>query len=139
MGLLEAVDRQKLAFRQAVKDAIAESHALGLSVSICDESGKRWSLHPDGSRTEISMIVPADFESLALLCWNRDKAQPIDRETAWALYRENWRLVWQDTLSADEIALIESLTAEFGDGETLLGTDGPPPSWARRFPERFSE
>lgn len=24
------------------------------------------------------MIVPADFESLALICWNRDKSKPID-------------------------------------------------------------
>ncbi|MDH6235067.1 hypothetical protein M2281_005689 [Mesorhizobium soli] len=32
-------------------------------------------------------IVPADFPGLASLCWNRNPAQPIDREIAWELYR----------------------------------------------------
>ncbi|GCA49964.1 hypothetical protein KGO5_02410 [Sinorhizobium sp. KGO-5] len=31
-----------------------------------------------------------------------------------------------DDLTDDERALIESLEVEFGDGERLLGTDGPP-------------
>ncbi|WP_085034953.1 hypothetical protein [Ensifer aridi] len=53
MGLIDAVDRQKQAFRQLVKDAIAESHALGRSVAARDEDNKLWWLHPDGSRTEI--------------------------------------------------------------------------------------
>lgn len=76
------------------------------------------------------MIIPADYESLRALCWNRDPARPIERAEAWALYKRNWRLVWQDTLAAAEIALIESLQAEFS--ETLLGTDGLPPPWAQR-------
>lgn len=78
------------------------------------------------------MIVPTDFPGLAALCWNRDAARPIERETAWALYRNNWRFVWQDELTDDERALIESLEAEFGNGERLLGTDGLPPPFARR-------
>lgn len=75
------------------------------------------------------MIIPADYEALRLLCWNRDPTRPVEREEAWALYKRNWRLVWQDTLDAAEVALIESLQAEFG--ETLLGTDGTPPPWAQ--------
>ncbi|WP_201273292.1 hypothetical protein [Sinorhizobium meliloti] len=85
-------------------------------------------------------IVPADFPGLASLCWNRNSARPIDRETAWALYRANWRFIWQDELSDEERALIESLEVEFGDGERLLGTDGPPPAFARLItPEEAAE
>ncbi|WP_197730708.1 helix-turn-helix domain-containing protein [Rhizobium leguminosarum] len=85
-------------------------------------------------------IVPADFPGLEGLCWNRNKTGPIDRETAWALYRANWRFVWQDALTNDERALIESLEDEFGNGERLLGTDGPPPAFARLItPEEAAE
>jgi hypothetical protein len=79
---------------------------------------------------ETDVIIPADYEGLALLCWNRDPGRPIERADAWALYKRNWRLVWQDALDAAEVALIESLQAEFG--EVLLGTDGLPPPWAQR-------
>lgn len=75
------------------------------------------------------MIIPADYEGLATLCWNRDPNRPIERNIAWALYRRNWRLVWQDTLKDEEIALIKGLQSEFG--EVLLGTAGPPPPWAQ--------
>jgi hypothetical protein len=75
------------------------------------------------------MIIPAAYEGLAALCWNRDPSRPIERDIAWALYKRNWRLVWQDTLTPAEIALIESLQTEFG--EILLGTAGPPPPWAQ--------
>lgn len=57
------------------------------------------------------------------LCCNRDAVRPIERETAWKLYRNNWRFVWQDDLTDDDRALIESLEAEFGNEERLLGTD----------------
>lgn len=76
------------------------------------------------------MITPADYESLKLLCWNRDPQRPLERWEAWALYKRNWRLVWQDTLGAAEIELIESLQMEFG--EVVLGTSGLPPPWAQR-------
>ncbi|NOV20413.1 hypothetical protein E5S70_30915 [Ensifer adhaerens] len=75
-------------------------------------------------------IVPADFPGLATLCWNRNPARAIDLEAAWSLYRANWRFIYQDRLTADEVALIERLEAEFGKGERLLGTDGPPPPMA---------
>ncbi|MGH0214391.1 helix-turn-helix domain-containing protein [Sinorhizobium meliloti] len=85
-------------------------------------------------------IVPADFPGLEGLCWNRSKTAAIDRETAWALYRANWRFVWQDTLTDDERVLIESLEVEFGNGERLLGSDGPPPAFARLItPEQAAE
>jgi hypothetical protein len=38
--------------------------------------------------------------------------------------------IWQDDLTDDERALIESLEVEFGDGERLLGTNGPPQAFA---------
>ncbi|MFQ6238222.1 hypothetical protein [Sinorhizobium meliloti] len=76
------------------------------------------------------MIIPADYSALKLLCWNRDPNAAIDRETAWALYKRNWRLVWQESLSDPERQLIESLQNEFG--EVLLGTEGPLPPWAQR-------
>ncbi|MBD9541286.1 hypothetical protein IB276_17655 [Ensifer sp. ENS04] len=79
-------------------------------------------------------IVPADFPGLATLCWNRNPARSINREEAWSLYRSNWRFIYQDYLPVDEITLIESLEAEFGKGERLLGTDGPPPPMAGRRP-----
>lgn len=86
------------------------------------------------------MIVPADFASLESLCWNRSKTTPIDRETAWAMYRRNWRFIYQDDLTAEERAFIESLEIEFGNGERLLGTDGPPPGFARMItPEEAAE
>lgn len=75
-------------------------------------------------------IVPADFPGLASLCWNRNPARAIDREEAWSLYRANWRFVYQDDLPANEVDLIKSLEAEFGGGERLLGTAGPPPPMA---------
>lgn len=76
------------------------------------------------------MIIPAEYESLKLLCWNRDPQKPIERWEAWAIYRRNWRLVWQNTLDEVEIALIKSLEDEFG--KVLLGTSGLPPPWAQR-------
>ncbi|WP_426129920.1 hypothetical protein [Pararhizobium sp. PWRC1-1] len=76
------------------------------------------------------MIVPNEYPSLATLCWNRNPEQAIDREIAWLLYRAKWRFIYQDVLTTNEIALIESLTAEFGNGEILLGADGPPPPFA---------
>ncbi|WP_205913629.1 hypothetical protein [Rhizobium leguminosarum] len=87
------------------------------------------------------MIVPKEYPSLESLCWNRSKTTPIDRETAWALYRANWRFIYQDDLTAEERALIESLEVDFGNGERLLGTDGPPPPFARReiTPEEAAE
>ncbi len=78
------------------------------------------------------MIVPAGFSGLATLCWNRDPARAIGRDIAWSLYRANWRFIYQDDLKADEIALIESLEVEFGNGERLLGTDGLPAPFAGR-------
>lgn len=75
------------------------------------------------------MIIPADYESLKLLCWNRDPGRTIERADAWAFYKRNWRFVWQDTLDAAEVALIKGLEDEFG--ETLLDTDGLPPPWAQ--------
>lgn len=73
-------------------------------------------------------IAPADFPGLESLCWNRSKTAPIDRETAWSLYRANWRFIYQDDLTAEETHLIESLEVEFG--ARLLGTEGPPPPFA---------
>ncbi|SCW89897.1 hypothetical protein SAMN02927900_06356 [Rhizobium mongolense subsp. loessense] len=58
------------------------------------------------------MVVSLDLLGLASLCWNRNPAQPIDRETAWLLYRANWRFMYQDELTAEEIDLIESLEAD---------------------------
>jgi hypothetical protein len=84
------------------------------------------------------LIVANDFPGLGSLCWNRSKTAPIDREIAWGLYRANWRFIYQDDLAAEEIDLIESLEAEFG--ERLLGTEGPPPPFARMItPEQAAE
>ena len=49
--------------------------------------------------------------------------------------------IWQDDLTDDERALIERLEVEFGDGKRLLGTDRPPPAFARRVstPEEAAE
>ncbi|MDH6235066.1 hypothetical protein M2281_005688 [Mesorhizobium soli] len=44
----------------------------------------------------------------------------------------NWRFIYQDELTDDEQALIESLEVEFGNGERLLGTEGPAPGFAGR-------
>lgn len=86
-------------------------------------------------------IVPADFPGLASLCWNRNPARAINLETAWSLYRANWRFIYQNDMSANEVALIKSLEAEFGRGERLLGTEGPPPPMAGReiTPEQAAE
>jgi hypothetical protein len=84
-------------------------------------------------------IAPADFPGLESLCWNRSKTAPIDRETAWSLYRANWRFFYRDDLTAEETHLIESLEVEFGAGERLLGTKGPPPPFALTTPEQAAE
>lgn len=69
------------------------------------------------------MIIPARYESLSLLCWNRDPSRPIEREEAWSLYARNWRLVWQDTLDDVESELIESLRDEFSHRSRPLKED----------------
>ncbi|MGO8530153.1 hypothetical protein ACC756_07280 [Rhizobium ruizarguesonis] len=101
--------------------------------------GSHKSCH-EGPQKGAVMIVPKEYPSLESPCWNRSKTTPIDRETAWALYRANWKFIYQDDLTAEERALIENLEVEFGNGERLLGTDGPPPGFARMItPEQAAE
>jgi len=80
-------------------------------------------------------VIPADFFGLASICWNRDPERPIDRQTAWALYRRNWRFIWEDEMLPEELELIKTLEDEFGKGEKLLGTPGPVPPFARGLTE----
>ena len=61
------------------------------------------------------LITVSDYPNLALLCWNR-RVEYVTREDAFNLYEGNWRLVDEAGLLADERALIEELTAEFGRG-----------------------
>ena len=59
-----------------------------------------------------------DYESLRLLAWNRS-GRFVTRAEAFALYERNWRHVDSGALSADEKALIEELTREYGNGVFL--------------------
>ena len=60
-------------------------------------------------------IVPTEYPGLASLCWNRDSARPIDGMGA---VSGELAFIWQDDLTDDERALIESLEVEFGDWRT---------------------
>jgi hypothetical protein len=67
-------------------------------------------------------IIPNDLPELFWLCWNRDRASPLERDIAFGLYRREWWSVDQDKLTVKERDLIMSLEAEFG--VKLLGTSG---------------
>lgn len=56
-----------------------------------------------------------DFPQLALLAWNR-AVREIAEDEAFALYERNWRFVDVEHLVAQEAALIERLTAQYGKG-----------------------
>jgi hypothetical protein len=61
------------------------------------------------------VIRIADYPQLRDLAWNRADGFIAARE-AFQLYERNWRHVDVGRLDADERALLERLTAEFGGG-----------------------
>jgi len=56
-----------------------------------------------------------NFPQLKLLAWNV-KVDTIEDAEAFALYERNWRHVDQAALTVDELALIERLKRECGNG-----------------------
>ena len=56
-----------------------------------------------------------DYPQLRLLAWNR-AVREIDEDEAFALYERNWRFIEEESLTADEAALIERLTVQCGNG-----------------------
>lgn len=69
------------------------------------------------------VIIPNEWRQLSWIAWNRDLSRPIDRQTAFALYKRNWRFIEPATLSPEEARLIADLMAEF-EGNRPSG--GPP-------------
>ncbi|MCO5065195.1 MAG: hypothetical protein M9924_12380 [Rhizobiaceae bacterium] len=65
-------------------------------------------------------IIPAAFPELRKLVWNRDPAQPLAAEEAFALYDRNWRFVDQQALTERETILIKDLGHQFGHGFGLI-------------------
>lgn len=59
-----------------------------------------------------------DYESLALLAWNRS-GRFVTRSEAFQLYERNWRHVDGDALSDKERKLINDLAREYGRGIIL--------------------
>jgi hypothetical protein len=55
------------------------------------------------------------YENLAQLCWNR-RTRFIAAQDTFSLYERNWRLVDRHSMKPTERALIERLTARFGNG-----------------------
>ncbi len=65
-------------------------------------------------------VVPADFEGLRDITWNRDPTRPIPAREVFALYERNWHRLDPGSLSTDERELVRSLADEFGDGAMLI-------------------
>jgi hypothetical protein len=61
------------------------------------------------------LVRVTDYPQLRDLAWNRAHGLIGARE-AFQLYERNWRFVDVDRLDAGERALLERLTAEFGNG-----------------------
>lgn len=60
-------------------------------------------------------LIPNDWPELRFICWSRRCDVPIEEWEAWAIYRRNWRYVYQDQLTQEETALIERLKKKYGD------------------------
>ena len=61
------------------------------------------------------MIILADFPELKAIAWSRGAEQIEDRE-ALSLYEANWRHVDKNKLSRSELALIDRLVNDYGNG-----------------------
>ena len=64
-------------------------------------------------------IVPADYEGLCGIVWNRDPSRPIPAAEVFALYERNWRHIDPPTLTEMERRLVAELTDRFGGGVML--------------------
>lgn len=64
---------------------------------------------------EDELIEIAEYENLKGLCWNR-RERYLGAEEAFRLYERNWRFVDTRRMTRGERALIERLTARFGNG-----------------------
>lgn len=110
------------------KEAFAD--ALGVEVNA---PRKKWEEHDRRNRAcGLSRPrEPVPEQKSGTACRSRHCVVAISRQLAVHL---------PDDLTADEIALIEGLEVEFGNGERLLGTDGPPPMAGREItPEEAAE
>lgn len=61
-------------------------------------------------------ICPNNYPQLKFIVWNRNPADLIEEEEAFALYERNWRHIEVAALTDDEKKLIELLTEKFGHG-----------------------
>jgi hypothetical protein len=62
-----------------------------------------------------ALIEIAAYENLAALCWNR-RDRYLGADEAFRLYERNWRFVDTRRMKSAERALIERLTARYGNG-----------------------
>jgi hypothetical protein len=62
-----------------------------------------------------ALVEVAKFENLSTLCWNR-RSRFVAAEDAFHLYERNWRFVDKRRMKPAERALIERLSARFGNG-----------------------
>ena len=61
-----------------------------------------------------------DFPQLKLIAWDRASSTEIDEADAFSLYERNWRFVDQQSMTAQERALIARLSALYGHGLLLV-------------------
>jgi len=59
------------------------------------------------------------YPQLTFIAWQRNPDAFIDEEVAFRLYENNWRHVDKASLSAQELAFIERLTRNYGNGVFL--------------------
>lgn len=64
---------------------------------------------------EQSVVDVRQYPNLRLLCWNR-AGRFLTQRDAFGLYERNWRFVDTRTLGKKERALIDRLTAKYGNG-----------------------
>jgi hypothetical protein len=64
-------------------------------------------------------VIPAAFQELARLAWNRDPSLPIPGAEARSIYEANRRHVAADLMTDRERALVDALAARFGGGHLL--------------------
>ncbi len=73
----------------------------------------------NATRPVPAQMVPADFDELRRLAWNRDPHRPLPAAEAFALYERNWRHVDVNRMTPEEAALVRDLTDAYGHGVML--------------------
>lgn len=75
-----------------------------------------WVVHNEPMKAAADTFVIGDFPQLRLIAWNRNPADAITGEEAFALYEANWRFVDEAAMTPRERTTVARLTRDYGNG-----------------------